>query len=70
MMNYSIFLTVLSQGPISDPNQFNNYLVLGYFMMWLIGFIYVVSLATRQRNTQKDVEMLQQLLREDEDTAV
>lgn len=69
-MSHSILLSVLSQGPISDPDQFNNYLILGYFMMWLIGFIYVVSLATRQRNTQKDVEILQQLLREDEDTAV
>ncbi len=69
-MSASILLTVLAQGPISDPNQFNNYLVLGYFVMWLIAFGYVVSLATRQRNTQKDIELLQQLLQDDEDTAV
>ncbi len=65
-----ILLSVLTQGPISDPNQFNNFLALGYFVMWLIAFGYVVSLAARQRNTQKDIEMLRQLLQDDEDTAV
>jgi hypothetical protein len=35
--------------------------------MWLIGTGYVVSLAVRQRNLQKDVAMLKRLLQEDEE---
>lgn len=60
------FLTILLQGPVADPMQFNNYLVLGYVVMWLIGAAYVVSLAVRQRNLQKDVAMLKRLLEEEE----
>lgn len=62
------FLSILFQGPISDPMQFNDYLVLGYVVMWLIGTAYVISLAARQRNLQKDIELLQRLLREDEES--
>ncbi|MCA9974860.1 MAG: hypothetical protein KC413_03895 [Anaerolineales bacterium] len=61
------FLSILLQGPIGDPMQFNNYLVLGYVVMWLIGVAYVISLAMRQRNLQKDVAMLKRLLQEDEE---
>ncbi|MCA9971805.1 MAG: hypothetical protein KC425_16385 [Anaerolineales bacterium] len=50
-----------------NPDQFNNYLVLGYVVMWLIGFVYVISLAVRQRNLQKDVQLMQRILQEDED---
>lgn len=64
------FLSVLLQGPVGDPMQFNNYLVLGYVVMWLIGTAYVVSLAVRQRNLQKDVDLLQKLLRENEDGTI
>lgn len=60
-------LSFLLQGSISDPNQFNNYLVLGYVVMWIIGVVYVASLVTRQRNIQKDVELMRKLLQEDED---
>ena len=61
-------LTFLLQGPISDPMQFNDFLVLGYVVMWLIGLTYVVSLAVRQRNLQKDVALLKRLLQEDEES--
>lgn len=53
----------------TDPNQFNNYLILGYGVMLLIGLVYIVSLAVRQRNLQQDIHLLQQLLQEDEETA-
>lgn len=69
-MTVLTFLTILMQGPISDPNATNNYLLLGYVVMWIIGAAYVVSLAARQRNVRQDIEMLQQLLQDDEDTAV
>lgn len=62
------FLSILFQGPIGNPMQFNNFLVLGYVVMWLIGVAYVVSLAMRQRNLQKDVALLKRLLREDEES--
>ncbi len=51
---------------VSNPNQFNNYLVLGYFAMWLIGLVYVISLVTRQRNLQQDISLMKRLLEEDE----
>ena len=55
-------------GQIStDPNQFNNYLVLGFVVMLLIGMVYIVSLLARQRNIQQDIRLLRQILQEDED---
>ena len=60
-----IWLTSLLQ-TISDPNEFNGYLVLGYGVMWLIGVVYVITLVTRQRNWQQDIELMQRLLEEDE----
>ncbi|MFQ5400567.1 MAG: hypothetical protein ACE5E7_13335 [Anaerolineae bacterium] len=65
----SIMLNILLQVSIGDPNQFNGFLILGYFAMWLIGMIYIVSLATRQRNIEQDVELMQRLLQEDEEAA-
>ena len=60
-----IWLTSLLQ-TVSDPNEFNGYLVLGYMIMWLIGVVYVITLVTRQRNLQQDIELMQHLLEEDE----
>ncbi|MCB9421097.1 MAG: hypothetical protein H6667_14945 [Ardenticatenaceae bacterium] len=65
----SALLSILLQTQIGNPMQFNNYLVLGYVVMWLIGTAYVVSLAVRQRNLQKDIDLLQKLLRDDEEEA-
>jgi hypothetical protein len=50
-----------------DPNQFNGYMILGYVVMWLIVMIYILILANRQRNVREEVELLQQLLKEDEE---
>ena len=50
----------------TDPNQFNNYLILGYAVMWLIGMIYVVSLALRQQNLRRDLDLMEQILQEDD----
>lgn len=51
---------------IVDPNQFNNYLLLGYGVMWAIIMIYIVSLAMRQRNLRRDLELMEQILQEDD----
>ncbi len=50
----------------TDPNKFNNYLLLGYVVMWLIGMIYIVSLAIRQRNLTRDLDLMEQILQEDD----
>ena len=47
-------------------NQFNNYLMLGYFAMWLMGVIYVITLVVRQNNLKKDIQLMQQILQDDE----
>ncbi len=64
-MTLFIWLSTMLQ-QVSDPNQFNNYLVLGYFAMWLIGLVYVISLVARQRNLHQDIKLMRRLLEEDE----
>ena len=68
-MNYLLLLTVLLQADVGDPNRFNNFLILGYGVMWIIGMIYVASLLLRQRNVQQDLQLMQRILREDEESA-
>jgi len=51
---------------VSDPNQFNNYLLLGYAAMWLIGMIYIASLVMRQKNLNRDLDLMEQILQEDD----
>jgi hypothetical protein len=51
---------------LSDPNQFNHYMVLGYFVMWLVAMLYVGSLMARQRNVRQDLKVLRQILEEDD----
>ncbi|MGH2536458.1 MAG: CcmD family protein [Candidatus Promineifilaceae bacterium] len=57
----------LLQEPIEDPAEFNGFLLLGYFAMWLIVVIYLLSLANRQRNAEAELELMEQLLREEEE---
>ena len=67
MIQFSVFaLSPFWQTSISDPNNFNEFLILGYVVMGLIGLGYIISLAARQRNLQKDIQLLQNLLQEDE----
>lgn len=60
------FLTILAQPGIDDPNKFNNFLLLGYGVMWAIALFYILILANRQRNVKEEVHLLNQLLEEDE----
>ncbi len=50
-----------------DPNKFNNFMILGYLVMWIIVMVYIGSLANRQRNIREEVKLLRQLLEEDEE---
>ena len=44
------------------------YLAAGYAVFWLVTFVFVYSLVSRQRNIQKELEILEQLAREDTET--
>ena len=50
-----------------DPNQCNNYLILGYGVMWAVVMVYLVILANRQKNAREDLKLLAQLIKEDEE---
>jgi CcmD family protein len=37
------------------------YLAAGYAVFWLVSFVFIYSLVSRQRSLQKELEMLEQL---------
>ena len=39
------------------------YLVAGYAVFWIVSFVFIYSIASRQRKLQQDLEMLEQLSR-------
>ena len=41
------------------------YLAAGYAVFWLVTFVFVYSIVGRQRNLEKEVQVLEQLLREE-----
>ncbi len=65
-MSALLAVGILWQTAVTDPNKFNQYLILGYAVMGGIALIYIISLAFRQRNIHQDVQLLQNLLQEDE----
>ena len=42
------------------------FLAAGYAVFWLVTFVFIYSMVSRQRNLQKDLEMLEQLTKQDE----
>ncbi|HRQ38524.1 MAG TPA: hypothetical protein PLD25_11490 [Chloroflexota bacterium] len=62
----AVWMFVLPWLQISNPNRFNDYLLLGYAVMGLISLGYIVTLVVRQRNLQKDLQLMTQLLQEEE----
>lgn len=68
MFAHLLFLNIAWQTGV-DPNNFNNYLILGYVVMGIIGLVYIVSLAVRQRNLRQDIQLMERLLQDDEETA-
>ena len=67
MLPYQSLIDTLLQTILSDPHKFNHFMILGYFVMWLIAIIYILTLANRQRNVREEVKLLQELLKEDEE---
>lgn len=41
------------------------YLAAGYAVFWIVSFVFIYSLASRQRSIQKDLAMLEQLAEQD-----
>ena len=68
MFTSLLFLSIALQSSI-NPNRFNNFLILGYVVMGIIVLVYIVSLATRQRNLQQDIQLMSRLLQDDEDSS-
>ena len=62
-----LLLNIALQSSI-DPDRFNNYLILGYGVMGVIGLVYIVSLAVRQRNLRQDIQLMDRLLQDDEES--
>lgn len=62
-----VMLTAVFQTASDIANQFNSYLMLGYFMMWLIVMVYITTLIVRQRNLKQDLQLMQQILQDHEE---
>lgn len=43
------------------------YLAAGYAVFWIVTFVFVYSLVSRQRTLQKELEMLEQLTQQEGD---
>ncbi|HXV45020.1 MAG TPA: hypothetical protein VEC96_18285 [Anaerolineae bacterium] len=43
------------------------YLAAGYAVFWIVSFVFIYSLVSRQRSLQKSVEVLEQLVRSNAD---
>ena len=61
-----VLLNAILQTASEIANQFNGYLMLGYFVMWFIVMIYIITLVVRQRNLRQDLQLMQQILQENE----
>ena len=61
-------LSLYQQPPI-DPSRFNDYLLMGYAVMWLVVIVYIANLANKQRNLHQEIKLMRRLLEEDEDEA-
>ena len=68
MFSFMYPLTILLQTSIDDPGRFNNYLLLGYLVMWLVAVVYLVLLDSKQKNLKQDIRLMRRLLEEDEAT--
>ncbi len=41
------------------------YLAAGYAVFWIVTFVFIYSMVNRQRNLQKELEMLEQLTQQE-----
>ncbi|MGW8224559.1 MAG: hypothetical protein ACWGOY_02435 [Anaerolineales bacterium] len=57
-----LFSTLLQEGPANTT----SYMIAGYAVIFGVMLIYLISLLVRQRNLQKDLEVLQEIQGEQE----
>jgi len=43
------------------------FLAAGYAVFWIVSFVFIYSLVNRQRKLEKEIEMLEHLVRESEE---
>lgn len=66
MITFLFVSTALFQTQLQDPNQFNNFLLLAYGVMWIVVMLYLLALANKQRNALQEIRLMRRLLKEDE----
>ena len=67
VQNIILLNSLLGAAQQIDINKYNNYLVLGYVVMWGVVMVYLLILANRQKNAREDLKLLTELLKEDEE---
>lgn len=51
------------------PPDTSNYMIAGYAVIFTVLFLYLASLALRFRNTRRDIELLEDLERQENEPA-
>jgi len=67
VQNIILLNSLLEAAQQIDVNKYNNYMVLGYVVMWTIVMVYLLILANRQKNAREDLKLMTELLKEDEE---
>ena len=57
-----LFSLLLQEGPANTT----NYMIAGYAVIFGVMLLYLISLSIRQRNLQKDLEVLEEIQGEQE----
>jgi CcmD family protein len=45
-----------------------TFLAAGYAVFWIVSFIFIYTLVSRQRNLEKEVQMLEQFVQQESET--
>ncbi len=45
-----------------------TFLAAGYAVFWLVSFVFIYTLVSRQRNLEKEVQVLEQLAQQESET--
>lgn len=67
VQNIILLSNLLEAAQQIDVNKYNNFMVLGYVVMWAIVMVYLLILANRQKNAREDLKLMTELLKEDEE---
>ena len=45
-----------------------TFLAAGYAVFWIVSFVFIYTLVSRQRNLEKEVQMLEQFVQQEAET--